>query len=107
MTWVLSSGLFLILHALLMDRESLQNPLIPIHVALLCLLAAFCFSYLSVRIRSVQILAILGLSLAFTAMLHAFGTNAIVFTGGWFALAAWCAVIVFRGGEAAFRGGVR
>jgi hypothetical protein len=98
MTWVLSSGLFLIVHSLLMDLENLEHPLIPVHMTLLCMLFAFCFSFLTTGRRSVQILAILGLSLAFTEALHALGTSAILFAGGWVILAAWCGSLVIRGG---------
>jgi hypothetical protein len=98
MAWVPVSGLFLILHTLSMDRESLENPLTPVHMTLLGILAALGFSFLTARIHPIQMLAILLLSLVFTGVLQAVGNNALVFAGGWAVLAAWCGSFAFRGG---------
>jgi hypothetical protein len=101
--WLIISGLFMVLQATLLDQALLQDPWIPIHLALVGLFGAFLLGLRRLpSVRKGEIWALAGLSaipgvgLGFTG--HCFTENhGAVLAAGWIILALWCFSIAYRG----------
>ena len=96
--WLIASGIFLLLHALIMDRESLQSPWITMHLTLLGVLGAALFSAPSGKVRMGFVLAIAAASFGLTWIACRHASKETILFPGWIALVAVGSWIVVRGG---------
>jgi len=92
------TGVLVILHTLLMDRESLQDPWIPVHIAVLGIVGAILYST-PARVRTLEVIALAALSFGLTWLSGAVASKGAVFVPGWAILGAWGARIILRGGD--------
>ena len=93
------TGIFLALHTLFMDRECLQDPWIPLHIALLGILGSTVFLKIKIKKGIREFFALLGFSFFLTLLVGSFRLGGVVLGLGWAILATWSAWIAVRGGE--------
>jgi len=88
-------GIFLLLHALCLGQLDLEERLVPLHLAWMGYVGACIFSALGSRVRALELLAVMILSI----LLSLLSGQIWILALGWVAFIVWSTSVAFRGGR--------